>query len=102
MFPSWRYHRELGGRVFADPKELEQAGPGWHESPADVGLTPEAPVVPGDIVHHPSPVLDEDDPAIATLSEQEESAAKAAKRAARASIPTSPAGRARAVASRAK
>lgn len=94
MFPKWMYHATHGSRLFEDPDQLAAAGKGWEESPADVGLTPEAPTLPGQMLHFPVP-QQPDDESVATAEEAAASAARAAKNAGRASLPTTPSGRQR-------
>lgn len=100
MFPSWRYHAEKGSRLFANPDELDEAGPDWYESPADVGLVPEAPQNQGNTLMIPSPEQDPEDESVATAEEAEASAARAARNANRASTTTSPQARNRALAAK--
>lgn len=97
MFPSWRYHAVKGARLFQDPDELSKAGSGWAESPADVGLVPEAPKEQGNMLMIPAPVMPTDDESVATPEEAAASAARAARHAQRASSPSSPASRAKAL-----
>ena len=49
-FPSCRYHKTLArqGRMFNTQEELDQAGPGWVDTPAAFGLVTHPPEqVPG-------------------------------------------------------
>jgi len=39
-FPTWRYHAEHEPRIFETFEELEEAGEGWVESPALIGVEP--------------------------------------------------------------
>lgn len=94
MFPKWMYHATKGARLFKDPEALDEAGAGWRESPADVGIVPEVPTVPGGMLHVAAPQQPEDDESVATADEAAASAARAAKNAHRAKVPTTPASRA--------
>lgn len=100
MFPTWMYHPKHGARLFETPEQLERAGNGWEDSPETVGLSMEAPADLGHMLTIPSPEQPTDpneDESVATEEEAALSAAKAAKNARRASVPTTPSGRARAL-----
>jgi hypothetical protein len=38
VYPSHRYHRELGSRLVKSAEEDEALGPGWFHSPAEFGV----------------------------------------------------------------
>lgn len=39
-YPKWLYHKTEGARVFQSPAEIDAAGPGWTESPAETAPPP--------------------------------------------------------------
>lgn len=93
MFPMWMYHPTKGGVKFETPEQFAKAGSGWEDSPEKVGLVPEVPTLPGEMLHFPvpeQPVDPFEDASVATDEEKAASAARAAKNARRASIPTTP------------
>jgi len=35
IWPSFKYHKQLGAKLFKSKEEFEAAGPGWVDSPAN-------------------------------------------------------------------
>lgn len=55
IYPTWRYHKELGSKVISSPEEDKALGKGWADSPIDC---PEAPAVPPVQLVHDKPTED--------------------------------------------
>ena len=79
MFPSWRYHAKHGGKKFESQAQLDKAGAGWTESPADHGMEASVPeLVPGPMNY--KQVVQPIDESVATSDEIEVVAEKRARK----------------------